>query len=108
MCFLRDWINALFAEKYQLINLCNKILASDMENPCRRLILYVIALPHSVVSKCAFVGCYISLPLGGRWHGVDVTEGARVTFRLNQIYRNALSLSLAFAHQLPPGGSLWL
>ena len=24
-----------------------------MENPCRRLILYVIALPHSVVGKCA-------------------------------------------------------
>ena len=56
MCFLRDWINALFAEKYQLINLCNKILASDMENPCRRLILYVIALPHSVVGKCALTG----------------------------------------------------
>ena len=27
--------------------------ASDRENPCRRLILYEIALPQYVVSKCA-------------------------------------------------------
>ena len=41
MCFLRDWINALFAEKYQLINLCNKILASDRVNSCRRLFSFL-------------------------------------------------------------------
>ena len=33
-----------------------------MENPCRRLILYVIALPHSVVGKCALAGKPKSLP----------------------------------------------
>ena len=31
-CFLRDWINALFAEKYPLNNLSIKTLASDREN----------------------------------------------------------------------------
>ena len=37
MHFLKDWINALFAKKYQLNNLSLKISASDRVNPYRRL-----------------------------------------------------------------------